>query len=656
MGGRVLFFSVLLFLLARIAVAQPSDFSGTSLQPPSLGETGTLSSVQQTEPAPVTNVQAYINGLMSGLINAGEFPGIAVAVIQNGEVTFKAGYGYADVRGRIPVDADRTRFRVASISKLVTATAVMQVAEQGKVDLNADVNTYLSGFKIPPTYPEPVTLANILTHTAGFDDRYVGIGAPLGIQQEPLGTYLARSMPPRVMPPNKTFSYSNHAIALAGHIVESVSGQEFGLYVQENIFAPIGMTSSGFGVPYPLPSDIAVPYAMKGSEGGFTRRELDRVRLGPAGDLITTAGDIAKFMILHLNNGTYGDDEHMISLASAEKMHQRHFTQVEGLDGWAYGFAEGTRNNVHWIGHDGSWGGYCAQLVLQPETKSGFFVVYNADCHFSASAALRNAMFDLLWPAKTEIGQVADAGLQKKAEDIVGTYMAVRRARADFTQIAAAATQFYVAAPGDGVLVASMPDAGRTLRFLPQGNGIWINPDYQMKAAAVTDSKGRVTQFAIDSRVFDRVSGVGEWAVWTTALILVIIFSLMAIWGWTNGFLSRQLFGEPQAVIGFAPRLVAFLAASLTVVSLITMTVLLGDPFPTAILDGPSVMLIVLLSVPIIVGLLVIPMIIWSVSGFGSGPRARLAQAGYAVLTLAILTYIAFAWQWGLNPFAVMQG
>lgn len=660
MSGRVLFFGVALFAFATAAFAQPVEapFGGAVLQPPQPGETGSLSSIQPSEPAPTADqaaVRSYVDGLMSGLINAGEFPGIAVAVIQNGEVTFKGGYGYADVRGRVAVDPDRTRFRVASISKLITATAVMQVAEQGKVDLNADVNTYLGGFKIPPTYPEPVTLANILTHTAGFDDRYVGIGAPLGIQQEPLGTYLARSMPPRVMPPNKTFSYSNHAIALAGHIVESVSGQEFGLYVQENIFAPIGMTSSGFGVPYPLPQDIAVPYGIGGKEGGYTRRELDRVRLGPAGDLITTASDIAKFMILHLNNGTYGDDEHMISVVSAERMHARHFTQVEGLDGWAYGFAEGRRNNVRWIGHDGSWGGYCAQLVLVPEAKSGFFFVYNADCHFSASASLRNAMFDLLWPAKSEIGTTTTAGIEKKAQDVAGTYMAVRRARSDFTQLGAAATQFFVTAPGDGVLVANMPEAGRTFRFLPQGDGIWINPEYQWKAAALTDSRGRVTQFAIDSRVFDRVSGVGEWAVWTTALILVIAFSLMAIWGWANGFMSRQMFGEPQAVIGFAPRIVAFLAAALTVVSLLTMTILLSDPWPTAILDGPSPMLIVLLSVPLLVGALSIPMIIWSVSGFGTGPRARLAQAGYAVLTIAILIYVAFAWQWGLNPFAVIQ-
>jgi hypothetical protein len=119
--------------------------------------------------------------------------------------------------------------------------------------------------------------------------------------------------------------------------------------------------------------------------------------------------------------------------------------------------------------------------------------------------------------------------------------------------------------------------------------------------------------------------------------------------------MSRQMFGEPQAVIGFAPRIVAFLAAALTIVSLVTMTVLLSDPWPTAILDGPSPMLVVLLSVPVLVGLLSIPMIIWSVSGFGTGPRARTAQAGYAVLTIAILTYVAFAWQWGLNPFAIMQ-
>ncbi len=617
--------------------------------PPSTGGAPTVLADQ-------TQLKAYIDGLMLGLITSGQFPGATVLIIQDGKVTLKAGYGYADVRARIPVDADRTRFRIASISKLFTATAVMQLVEQGKVDLNADVNTYLAGFKIPATYPEPVTLSNILTHTAGFDDKYLGIGAPMASMVEPLGQYLAHSMPPRVLPPGKMFAYSNHGFGLAGHIVESVAGQEFNAYVQANIFDPLGMASSSFGVPYPLPQDIAVPYAVGGPEGGFTRDELDRMRAAPAGDLITTAGDIAKFMLVHMNNGVYGDDEHLLAQPTIERMHAQHFAEAEGLDGWAYGFMEGHRNGVRWIGHDGSWIGFCAQLAMVPETKTGFFIAYNAECHFGASAPLREALFDALWPSKGEV--VADTNPQNelRARAVAGTYMSVRRARSDFTSMAAGVSQMTVKAPGEGRLLVQIPKVGRDLVFLPQANGTWINPDFQWKAAALTDGAGRATQLAIDSNVYDRVVGAAEWSIWSVALGVVVALCIMALWGWTNGFLSRQFFGEPQAVITFLPRVTAFIAAGLVVVTLITMAALLNDPVPLSVVHGPSPMLMVLISVPIAIAVLAVPMVVWSMMGFGTGTRARMAQLGYAILTIAVLVFLAFAWQWGLHPLGLLAG
>lgn len=632
-------------------VPEPSPIDvGTDVSVPTGGPAPTPA---PAVPATEARLKGYVDGLMSGLMTAGEFPGAVVLIIQDGKITLKAGYGFADVRARLPVDPDRTRFRVASISKLVTATAVMQLAEQGKVDLNADVNTYLTQFKIAPNYPEPVTLANIMTHTAGFDDRYLGLSAPLTALVDPLGQHLAKSMPPRVLPPGRTFAYSNHAYALAGHVVESVSGQEFAAYVQENIFSPLGMESSTFGVPYPLSPDIAVPYFKGGEEGGFKRVELDRMKIGPAGDLITTAGDIAKFMIVHMNNGVYGDDEKLVTPQTMERMHAQHFAQAEGLDGWAYGFAEGRRNGVRWIGHDGAWLGFCAQLVMVPEAKTGFFVAYNADCHFAASAPLRKALFDLIWPSQAQIVAEPNPTAEMRARSLAGSYMAVRRARSDFTVMAAAASQLTVKAPGEGRLLVHLPSAGRDLVFLPQANGTWINPDFQWKAAAVVDERGQVTRLALDADVFDRVVGASEWAIWSVALGLVVAICVMALWGWANGFLSRQFFGEPQAVITFWPRLVAFVAAGLTIVSLIAMAGMLGNAVPLDIIHGPTPMVMALVSVPVAIAVLAVPMVVWSMMGFGTGTRARTAQVGYAVLTIAILVYLAFAWQWGLHPFAL---
>jgi CubicO group peptidase (beta-lactamase class C family) len=675
MGRRFLLICLALSALARVAFAQPADdtggaFGGTVLEAPPREQSGPIVSADpaqlpsgtfdpeaaaaeaEANMAPETaRLKAHVDGLMTGLIAAGEFPGAALLIIQDGKVVIKSGYGFADVRARVPVDPNRTRFRVASISKLVTATAVMQLVEQGKVDLNADVNAYLQTFKIPAAFPEPVTLAKILTHTAGFDDRYVALGTPLSGAPLPLGQYLAHNMPPRVHAPGKIISYSNHALALAGHVVENVSGEEFGAYVQTNIFTPLGMESSSFGIPYPTPQDIAVPYYKGGNEGGFRRIELDRVQAAPAGDLVTTAADIAKFMTVHLNKGVYGDDEKLLTETTIDRMHAEQVAPAPGLDGWGYGFMEGNRNGVRWIGHDGSWLGFCAQLVMVPETKSAFFFAYNADCHFAASGALRKALFNALWPSKVEIAAVPAPDAEARAQSLAGTYMTVRRARADFTAIAAAASQMTVKAPGDGVLLVNWPMVGHELTFLPQADGTWINPDYQLKAAAVTGAM----RLAIEADVFDRVAGSNDWAIWSTAMGVVVLVCVIALWNWITGALSRQFLGEPTTVLKFWPRFTAFVAAGLVLVFLVTMASLLAEPAPLAVIHGPTPMLTAMLAMPVVVAALALPMMYWSAMGFGDGTRARLAQVGYAVLTIAILVFVAFAWQWGLTPFTLTR-
>jgi CubicO group peptidase (beta-lactamase class C family) len=662
-----------MLLCLPVAGAQPAEegFGGAVLQPPPREESGPLGANAPTfdsgtteasapetsaseEAAPVspdaTRIKSYVDGMMSALIAAGEFPGAVILIIEEGKVTFKAGYGYADIRAGTPVDPDRTRFRVASISKLFTATAVMQLIEQGKADLNADANTYLSAFKIPSTYAEPVTLANILTHTSGFDDRYLGIGAPLSKAAEPLGPYLARTIPPRVLEPGKVLTYSNHAYGIAGHIVENVSGEEFNSYIATNIFTPLGMEASSFGVPYPITQDIATPYFKGGEEGGFKRAELDRVQFAPAGDLITTATDLAKFMLVHLNKGVYGDDERLLSEPSIERMHARHFANAEGLDGWAYGFMEGNRNGVRWIGHDGSWQGFCAQLVMVPERKSGFFVATNADCRFAGTQPLRKGLFDLLWPSSTKIAAEENPNAEDLARKFAGTYMAVRRARSDFTVMAAAATQLTVKAPGEGRLLVDWPGTG-VLTFVPRADGTWINPDFQMKAAALFDAQGLPARIAIDAHAFDRVVGANDWSIWSVALGFVVVICLIALWSLIAGFLSRQMFGEPAAGVTRAPRAFGFLAATLTLGALVGMAGLLADPAPLAVLHGPTPMLTALSAIPLVVALLALPMLYWSMNGFGTELRARVAQGGYALLTIAILIFVAFAWQWGLHPF-----
>src|SRR5215469_11808615 len=209
---------------------------------------------QKTPPSPTRlsdshEVETFLSGVLSVQLAEDHIPGATVAVVKDGRLLFAQGYGYADLQAGKRVSAETTLFRIASVSKPFTATAVLQLAEQGKLNLHADVNTYLKTFHIPATYQEPITLAHLLTHTAGFEDRDTGTSARTLRDLEPLGRWLAEHMPARVRPPGELTAYSNYGYALAGYIVEQVAGLPFEQYVEQHIFQPLGMRSSTLRQP-----------------------------------------------------------------------------------------------------------------------------------------------------------------------------------------------------------------------------------------------------------------------------------------------------------------------------------------------------------------------------------------------------------------------
>ena len=186
------------------------------------------------------DLEAWLDGMVPYALKAGDIAGAVVVVVKDGSVLLQKGYGYEDVEKQVPVDPARTLFRPGSVSKLFTWTSIMQLVEAGKLDLDADVNKYLKDFQVASTYPQPVTLRNIMTHTSGFEDGGVGyLFAEKAEDLLPLGEWVAKHEPARVRPPTTDWadgthaSYSNWATALAGHIVEIISGQSFDDYVAQ---------------------------------------------------------------------------------------------------------------------------------------------------------------------------------------------------------------------------------------------------------------------------------------------------------------------------------------------------------------------------------------------------------------------------------------
>ena len=186
------------------------------------------------------DVQAWLDGFLPYALQRGDVPGAVVTVVKDGEVLFKKGYGYADLKRKKPVDPDLTLFRPGSVSKLFTWTAVMQLVEQGKLDLDKDVNTYLD-FKIPSAFGKPITLRNAMTHTPGFEEVGRNLFSDDTTKVQPNGDWLKSWTPTRIYPPGTVPAYSNYATAMAGYIVQRVSGEPFEQYIEHHIFQPLGM-------------------------------------------------------------------------------------------------------------------------------------------------------------------------------------------------------------------------------------------------------------------------------------------------------------------------------------------------------------------------------------------------------------------------------
>jgi CubicO group peptidase (beta-lactamase class C family) len=295
-------------------------------------------------------------------------PGAVVVVVTRDGPVFARGYGFADVAARKPFSADATLVRPGSISKLFTGIAVMQLVDSGMLDLDCDVNEYID-FAIPvPDGGVPVTLRRLLTHRAGFEEHMKGV---LSRDREPgpLGRWLAKSLPRRLFPGGDVDAYSNYGLALAGYVVERVSGEPFADYVQRHIFDPLGMSHSTFRQP--LPDDLA-PMMAKGY------RSSDKWPLGffetiatPAGGLSATGTDMGRFIRALMNCGTL-DGVRILPQARLDEMMTPGNATPAGYLGLAF---IGTKVAGHdAIGHEGATFAFSSDLTIFPAHGVGIFV------------------------------------------------------------------------------------------------------------------------------------------------------------------------------------------------------------------------------------------------------------------------------------------
>ena len=401
-------------------------------------------SAQELEPANSIDssaVAAFADEFFPRELARRQIPGGVFVFVSGGDIALARGFGVAQLEPRRPVDPDRTVFRLASVSKVITATAALQLVEQTRIGLDTDVNTYLRSFQLAAAHG-PITLHHLLTHTAGFDERLIGSGARAAKDLQPLSRYLARSMPPTFVEPGRVISYSNHGFALVGDIVEEVSGRPFADYVREEIFEPLGMSRSD-ALTGRIPGNLAVAYEFV--DGKHRALSPDYIQVSPAGAFFTTGTDMGRFLIAHLRGGALRD-RRILRPETVALMHAEHFVQAPATSGWAYGLWEDTRNGQRALLHNGGGKGYRALVYLLPQQDAGFFLAYNlADRHDEG---------ELQEVFVTQFRQRFVSGRQSTGERVeeqtstkqfVGDYLYIRRARTTMEKMISVVNRMHIA-------------------------------------------------------------------------------------------------------------------------------------------------------------------------------------------------------------------
>lgn len=607
---------------------------------------------QAAEPPPAAPVQAltaadldaFLDGYVPRELQRAGIQGAVVAVVKDGQLLTARGYGFTDAARRQPVQADRTLFRVGSISKLFTWVAVMQLVEQGQLDLDADVQRYLD-FPLPPAPPTAdgrtpaITLRHLASHTAGFEDGYRDAWAS-SPQPAPLREHLVRNVPARLYPAGTTPAYSNYGVTLAGYIVQRVSGLSFDAYVQQRVLQPLGMAHSSFAQP--LPPALA-PQMSAGFENASGKAQaFETINLAPAGSLSATATDMARFMQSMLAGGAPVLQPASLRQMLSPQTRLRPEAPFVGL-----GFYEEGGWPVQVLGHGGDTQWFHAGLYLMPSRGLGVFIAQNS----LSEQTLRSDLIARLMARYVGTTALQTAQPQAgAAERLAGWYIDSRRGESHPFYGAALASALHLQADAQGRLLGNHFEGrdGRPLHFVRVGEGVWQAEEeprrhlYVQQAADGTATVG--TQVGVSvwqpARWTQRpywLVGLGGFSVAAAALALL---------AWPIASLARRHLQGPQRLRHWPGRwslrgvaLVLLLPAA----GLAWLAIAGGGTFAT-LMGGPGLATLRWAQVWAWVQMACVPVLaLWVLRTWRDAPWTR--RVHLAVLLLALVAQGLAMWQ-----------
>ena len=408
-----------------------------------------------THPLDSHDLEAWLDGLLPYALKNGDIAGGVVAVVKDGNILLQKGYGFADVSRQLPMDPERTMIRAGSTSKLFTWTAVMQLVEQGKLDLNRNIDEYLD-FKVSPKGGKPITMLDLMNHRAGFEEGLKDILTNDPRDLESTETYLKQHPRPLLFAPGTVPAYSNYGAALAGYLVQRISGEPFERYIEDHIFTPLGMMHSTFDQPLPAKFKDEISQGYRAAL--MPPQPYELVVTAPAGSLAATAGDMARFMIAQLNLGRMGEVE-ILKSQTAELMQSPSEAALPGFGTMAHGFFYENRNGRTLIGHGGDTLVFHTEFDLLPEDHVGIFYNFNSRGRDSAVYGLRKALLDQFmdryFPAPIPSASSPSlATATRDAQQIAGRYQSSRRVEHGFLSLFYLLQQSMITANPDGTISA----------------------------------------------------------------------------------------------------------------------------------------------------------------------------------------------------------
>jgi len=582
-------------------------------------------------------VENFMNRFTSEYMEYDNIPGMAFVMVKDGEVFFSKGYGYADVEKQVPFDPDQTIVRGGSIVKTVTALAVMQLVEQGRLDLDADVNQYLTHFQVPDTYDEPITARQLLHYTAGLDTRFIGIRVESMDEVIPLSDYLANHLTDRVRPPGEVRSYNDFEIALAGLLVEEVSGMSYDQYVQEHIFNPLGMDSTSIYLPQEDERRVALGYRSNGQPFPLNYYYLNDAA---GAGFNTTASDLARYMIMHLENGKYGDVQ-LLSEESAMELHTTRFQHDPHLPGIAYTFDEQFWGSHRVLAKSGGSPGFSNRMILLLDDDMGIYFVFNRDAEsVNFRSKLEQAFRERFFPGGSNqpVGREVPASDPKEMKRYEGYYVdLIDYSVNSLEKVRSLMDQVHVTANGQGRLMMS---GGSLLRV---DTNLFQWSDSGNYVAFREDDKGNITYMFYARTAAVRVPWHETFPVQISLLGFSLVTFLTVLIGWLVAGLKRQ--GKFYSVSGSL--------SLLNIGFLVGLGLLLGPVFtaadsPWKFSFAPPVELLMLLALPL-VGVVPTLLLAWQV--FRSWKEKRggwFVRVHNTLVLVASFAFLFFLHTWNL--------